>query len=210
MIFKKWPINVVVYIERAGSSDGFLDKARPMIDKETGKKFFRLKLLKENVDSVHFNHMVRTNKGLHITLYSPAAGQFFPCKLQNKEKSLIWKDETGKEHIKKAKGIEPINQDRMNFYADQVDMAHRMRSDKHGFIEKYMPLIAVFMVVFAIGFLLFFLDMWGNPLIHQASNDAAAKWDQVAARAAYAMSYLEPGSPMLQRLCAEAATPPLG
>lgn len=198
-----WPINVKVIIPRKNGEEWYFDKARRYKDQK-GKIKFKLKNMKDDVNPVAFGHMVQTNKGLFVELYSPAKGEYYPCETDSDGKTTTMKytdSKTGEvvEKTTTVYAVRPMPVDQKHFYADGVDYLHTRWQNKKGLLEKYMPVILFILFIFGFVMMTYAMANYGIPGIQDAADKAVGVWKEVTKQ----------GDTVLQAINAQkAAVPP--
>jgi hypothetical protein len=128
-LFKKWPVNCIVFADRSNGTVTYKDKCRRVIDKSTGKHTYRMKKSKHNTKPAQFENITQVEGKPWLILYSPSPGEYYPLDV-------------------KDTGLEPLNEDMKAFYADEVKIAQTRYSRKSLF-DKYAPII--YLTLFIVG-----------------------------------------------------------
>lgn len=170
-------INVILRIPRSSGEELFFDKAKRMKEKRTGKEYFQLRKSKAKAPSVAFTRVSKTNNGYYVELYNPAPGEYYPCE----------QAENG--------SVKPMDIEQKNFYAEQVDVAHRRWAAKKGLLEKILPILLVAIFALAIVLVLYGFSNYGTNIVQESAMKAAQMWDNVASSAAKAGQSLSNSPP---------------
>ena len=163
-INRRWPVNLIIKIPRKNGYDLHFDRARRVVEKETGKEYYRIRKLKQDAKASMFKHMIRTNSGLYVELYSPSPSEYFPITMNDSE-------------------VIVMNEDQKMFLADQVYRAHtkwakRSWWDKYGTIVLPITLIGIF--TFSLVLIMYGANEYALPAMQKLGAQLAQVADKLA------------------------------
>ena len=182
----KYPVNVEIFLRRHGSLRRAYDKAT-RLKYPDGTFYYKLKKIKDEFPAAEFKNLYPSGAGEVLMVFSPAPGEYHPAVFREKGHKIIvskWIEDPDdpKKRIEKKEQVEvaeinPIP-DNLQQWLVLKQQRNKQRYDPMGSWDKYMPLILIIIVAFAVIFIVYGLFNSMDPVVksfqHSSSTFRAA------------------------------------
>ena len=159
---RMYPVTVRIFEDRAGKGiKEVIDRAGRFTEKRTGKTFYKLKKRKKTLPSINFNDLVPSQKGPVLFLHSTNPDDYVPMNIQATEEGTnmgaAFIAKRDREIARKIQHTQSVNDIYTKF-------------SQRGFIEKYMPLIALVIFGFSVAIMIWATGQYFERVIGQLGN----------------------------------------
>ncbi len=176
----KFPIEVIIFVQRGNAVVVERDRATRIIDPATKREVYFLKNAKREIQAFKFANILPGNL---LLLFSPAAGEYHPCTFFEQKREIM-DEETGKTYEIHSLGIAPVIDETAKVLYAQTARETVARFSKQNWIERYMPIIVFALAVIGV-VLLFYVNNAVALAGVQAASGIAEKLDKVADKLTY-------------------------
>jgi hypothetical protein len=163
---RRFPVTVRIFEDRAGKGIKECgDRAGRFTDKRTGKTFYKLKKRKKLLPAINFNDLIPSDKSTVLYLHSTNPEDYVPMNIKGIDETT----EIGAEFI--AQRDREIAR-KMAHVQGVIDINTKFQN--RGFLERYLPLIALVIFAFSVVLMLWATGQYFERVLGQLSGIVAS------------------------------------